>query len=75
MNIGPITIRWTKDIERERSEDAKAKEQAWIKNKKAKALTNALIHKQTAELVELKAKLHRWGLDEGVVKEPAEAVK
>jgi len=67
MRIGPLTIRRIKDVEREQSEQlemaATIHRAEVIENKKAKVIPDALIHKQAAELVKLKAKLHRWGKD------------
>ena len=63
MTIGPITIRWTKAVEAERVERARAIERAFIKHKQAKELTAALIHQQTMQLVEQQAIIDRWGLE------------
>ena len=51
----PITIRWTKDVE------AEAKTKA-----KSNAVRNKLVAKLLHESIQLKAILHRWGLDQGV---------
>ena len=63
MTIGPITVRWSKAVEAEHTERARAIERAFIKHKQAKELTNALIHQQTMQLVEQQAIIDRWGLE------------
>ena len=55
MRIGPLTIRWTADVEREQAEREKTEK---VQRKRIVLLT--------AELIKLKAVLHRWGLDQGV---------
>ena len=55
MRIGPLTIRWTADVEREQAEKER---QDQVKRKRLILLT--------AKLIKLKAVLQRWGLDEGV---------
>ena len=63
MTIGPITLRWSKAVEAERVERARAIERAFIKHRRAKELTNTLIHQQTMQLVEQQAIIDRWGLE------------
>ena len=56
MTIGPITIRWTKDIKAEQAERDKARHVS-------AALTEALLHDNRR----YKAILRRWGLSESLI--------
>jgi len=57
MQIGPITIRWTKDIKAEQE-----------KSDKAKAISVKLLDTLLAKIVRYQAALERWGVSEGVMK-------
>ena len=50
----PLTIRWTKDVEAEQAAKAKSN-----------TIRNKLVAKLLHESIQLKAILHRWGLDQG----------
>ena len=56
-------MRWSKAVEAEHTERARAIERALIKHRRAKELTNALIHNQALQLVEQQAIIDRWGLE------------
>lgn len=56
MIIGPLTIQWTKTVQREEQERVKNKE---ISTK----VVESLLH----ELRQDKAALRRWGLSEGII--------
>lgn len=57
MIIGPITIRWTKDIKAEQ-----------VQHDKAKLISNKLLEHLLHDNRQYKAALHRWGVSEGVIK-------
>ena len=56
MRIGPITVRWTADIEAEQA-----------KRVKAKAVSTKLVELILAENTAYRAQAHRWGLSEGLI--------
>ena len=57
MIIGPITIRWTKDIQAEQDKRAKAK-----------AISAKITDSLLAKIDRYRIELERWGLSEGVIK-------
>ena len=58
MQLGPITVRWTKDIEAEQADRNR-------KKKISLALTQALMDDNRR----LKAEYKRWGIDEHLIKQ------
>ena len=58
MKIGPVTVRWTKDIEAEQTDRAKKKR-----------ATTSLMQALLDDNRRLKAEYKRWGIDEHLIKQ------
>lgn len=56
MRLGPITIRWTKDVEAEEA-----------KRNTSNAIRNKMVAKLLQQNSQYRAILHRWGLDAGLL--------
>jgi len=65
MIIGPLTIRWTKDIKAEQAAFRAAVE---AKHDKAKVISAKIVERLLHDNRQYKAALHRWGVSEGVIK-------